>query len=40
MFESIVVPVDLTERNRGAVDMASRLVAPEGSVRLFHVKRR
>ncbi|HSF15971.1 MAG TPA: universal stress protein [Vicinamibacteria bacterium] len=37
MFESIVVPVDLTERNRSAVEMAGRLSAPGGRVCLLHV---
>lgn len=37
MFERIVVPADLTERNREAVAMASRLVAPGGSICLLHV---
>ena len=37
MFESIVVPVDLTGRNRSAVEMAGRLSASGGSVCLLHV---
>ena len=37
MFERIVVPADLTERNREAVAMASRVVAPNGSICLLHV---
>ena len=37
MFAHIVVPVDLTERNRGAVEMASRLLSSEGRVCLLHV---
>ena len=37
MFERIVVPADLTERNRRAVEMAGRLSAPEGTVCLLHV---
>jgi len=37
LFERIVVPADLTERNREAVAMASRVVAPNGSICLLHV---
>ena len=37
MFERILVPADLTERNREAVEMASRVVAPNGSICLLHV---
>lgn len=37
MFERIVVPADLTERNREAVEMARDVVAPSGSVCLLHV---
>ncbi|GMR21980.1 MAG: universal stress protein [Acidobacteriota bacterium] len=37
MFERIVVPADLTERNREAVAMASRMAAPNGSICLLHV---
>src|SRR3990172_6501331 len=38
MFRTIVVPVDMTNRNRPAVDMAARLAAPsEGNVHLLHV---
>lgn len=37
MFERIVVPTDLTERNRDAVVMSSRMVAPEGAICLLHV---
>ena len=37
MFESIVVPVDLTDRNRDAVEMARELVSQEGRVFLLHV---
>lgn len=37
MFERILVPADLTERNRDAVDMARGLVAPNGSICLLHV---
>lgn len=37
MFERIIVPVDLTKRNREAVDMARGVVAPNGSICLVHV---
>jgi nucleotide-binding universal stress UspA family protein len=38
MFRTIVVPVDMTNRNRPAVDMAARLAASaEGRVHLVHV---
>ena len=37
MFKRIVVPVDLTERNRGAVEMAARLAGSDGTVFLLHV---
>jgi nucleotide-binding universal stress UspA family protein len=38
MFQRIVVPVDLSDRNRRACDMASRLVGPaDGAVYLVHV---
>ena len=37
MFASILVPTDLTERNREAVAVASRLVAPDGRSCLLHV---
>lgn len=37
MFERIVVPADLTEKNREAVEMASRVAAPDGKVCLLHV---
>jgi nucleotide-binding universal stress UspA family protein len=38
MFRTIVVPVDLTDRNRPAVDMAAKLVASsEGKIHLLHV---
>lgn len=38
MFRTIVVPVDLTDRNRPAVEMAARLAAPsEGKIHLLHV---
>ena len=37
MFERIIVPADLTERNREAVAMASQVVAPSGNICLLHV---
>ncbi len=37
MFKRIVVPVDLTERNRGTVEMAARLAGSDGTVFLLHV---
>lgn len=38
MFQNIVVPADLTDRNRDAVAMAARLVSSEGGkVHLLHV---
>jgi len=38
MFSNIVVPADLTDRNRDAVAMAARLVSPEGGkIHLLHV---
>ena len=37
MFARIVVPADLTDRNREAVAMASRVAAPDGTICLLHV---
>jgi universal stress protein A len=38
MFRSILVPVDFTDRSGEAVDLATRLVAPDGGrVTLLHV---
>lgn len=38
MFRTIVVPVDLTDRNRPAVEMAAKLSTPsEGTIHLLHV---
>lgn len=38
MFREILVPADLTDRNRPAVELASRLVIPsEGAIHLLHV---
>ena len=38
MFRTIIVPVDLTDRNRPAVEMAVKLSAPsQGKIHLLHV---
>jgi len=38
MFTKILVPVDLTDPNRAAIEVASQLAAPDnGSVTLLHV---
>jgi nucleotide-binding universal stress UspA family protein len=38
VFRTIVVPVDMTDRNRPAVEMAARLSAPsQGTVHILHV---
>ena len=38
MFRTIVVPVDLTDRNGPAVEMAAKLSTPaEGTIHLLHV---
>ena len=37
MFERILVPADLTDRNRPAVEMASKLLRPAGTLHLLHV---
>ena len=38
MFRTIVVPVDLTDRNRPAVEMAAKLSTPsQGTIHLLHV---
>jgi len=38
VFRTIVVPVDLTDRNRPAVEMAAKLSTPsEGTIHLLHV---
>ena len=38
MFRTIVVPVDLTDRNRPAVEMAAKLATPSrGTIHLLHV---
>ena len=40
MFERILVPVDLTAKNRLALDAACRLLAPGGELVLLHVVER
>ncbi len=37
MFHSVLVPVDFTPKTVAAVDLAGRIVAPEGRVTLLHV---
>ncbi|MGH9324525.1 MAG: universal stress protein [Vicinamibacteria bacterium] len=37
MFRRIVVPSDLTDRNRPAAEMAAKLVTSDGKVHLVHV---
>ena len=37
MFQRILVPVDLTGRNRRALEAAGHLAGPEGEVTLLHV---
>lgn len=37
MFEKILVPVDLTEKNRSAVEVARELVTANGELTLLHV---
>ncbi len=37
MFRTILVPVDLTDRNRPAVEMSVKLSAPQGKIHLLHV---
>ena len=37
MFERILVPVDLTEKNRGSVEQARDLLDEEGEITLLHV---
>jgi len=37
MFEHILVPVDLTSRNRRAIELAGTLCAGEGEVTVLHV---
>jgi hypothetical protein len=37
VFNRILVPADLTERNREAVEMARSLVARDGNICLLHV---
>ena len=37
MFDHVLVPVDLTDRNRRALEAASRLAGEDGEVTLLHV---
>jgi len=37
MFQRVLVPVDLTDRNRRALEAAARLASPDGEVTLLHV---
>jgi nucleotide-binding universal stress UspA family protein len=37
MFQHVLVPVDLTDRNRRALDTAARLAGEDGEVTLLHV---
>ena len=37
MFKKVLVPVDLTDKNQRAVEVAGDLVATRGEVTLFHV---
>ena len=37
MFQHVLVPVDLTDRNRRALEMAARLAGDDGEVTLLHV---
>ena len=37
MFDHILVPVDLTDRNRRALEAAARLAGEDGEVTLLHV---
>lgn len=37
MFQSVLVPVDFTDKNDAAIDLAARLVAADGRVTLIHV---
>ena len=37
MFERILVPVDLSNRNRPALEVAGRLAEPDGELTLLHV---
>ena len=37
MFQHVLVPVDLTDRNRRALDTAARLAGEAGEVTLLHV---
>lgn len=37
MFDHVLVPVDLTDRNRRALEAAARLAGDDGEVTLLHV---
>ena len=37
MFDHVLVPVDLTDRNHRALEMATRLAGDDGEVTLLHV---
>jgi nucleotide-binding universal stress UspA family protein len=37
MFQHVLVPVDLTDRNQRALDTAARLAGEDGEVTLLHV---
>jgi nucleotide-binding universal stress UspA family protein len=37
MFDHVLVPVDLTDRNRRALETAARLAGDDGEVTLLHV---
>ena len=37
MFDHVLVPVDLTDRNRRALEAAARLAGEDGEVTLLHV---
>jgi nucleotide-binding universal stress UspA family protein len=37
MFDHVLVPVDLTDRNRRALEVAARLAGEDGEVTLLHV---
>lgn len=37
MFDRVLVPVDLTPKNRAAIEIAADLCAPSGKITLLHV---
>jgi len=37
MFQKILVPVDFTDKNRAAVDLAASLISGDGEVTLLHI---